>query len=54
MSSEYKILVDAYSEAVKQGDTATAATLLQEMDAIAIAADYDRARKEKGFAWRVG
>ena len=50
----FKIVAEAYAQAVADGDHGAAAALLEEMDQLAVAADCDRAALEKARSWRVG
>jgi hypothetical protein len=54
MISEFRILMDAYTQAFRDGDIATAEVLLKELDGLAISAQCDRARTEKSKGWTVG
>jgi len=54
MTSEFRILMDAYTQASRDGDTATAEVLLKELDGLAISSQCDRAKAEKSKGWTVG
>jgi hypothetical protein len=54
MASEFRILIEAYTQALADGDTETANVLLQEMDGLAVVAHADRTRAELSRDWLVG
>ena len=54
MTSDFRILLDAYTQASRDGDSATAEVLLKELDSIAVSSQCDRARVEKSKGWTVG
>lgn len=54
VSNEYRILLEAYTQASNDGDTDAAEALLKELDGFAILAQHDRIKAEKAKGWRVG
>lgn len=54
LNNEFRILVEAYTQASNDGDTGTAETLLKELDGIVVLAQHDRVRAEKAKGWTVG
>lgn len=54
MKNEFRILIDAYTQASNDGDTGTAETLLKEIDGIVVLSQHDRVKAEKIRGWTVG
>lgn len=54
MNKEFRILVEAYTQASKDGDTGTAEALLRELDGIVVLSQYARVNTEKSKGWTVG
>jgi len=50
----FKVLAEAYAEAMSDGQTAAAELILEEMEAIAGLAEVQRIETEKARNWRVG
>lgn len=50
INNEYRILLEAYTQASNDGDTGTAEALLRELDGLIVSSQYDRveAKKTKG------
>ena len=53
VNNEFRILLEAYTQASNDGDTGTAEALLRELDGIVIT-QYDRANTEKTKGYTVG
>lgn len=54
MKNEFRILIDAYTQASNDGDTGTAETLLKEIDGTVVLSQHDRVKAEKIRGWTVG
>ncbi|MEP0946613.1 hypothetical protein NC992_06995 [Leptolyngbya subtilissima DQ-A4] len=54
MNNEFRILIEAYTQASNDGDTATAETLMKELDGIVVLSQHDRLNTEKNKGWTVG
>lgn len=54
INNEFRILIEAYTQASNDGDTSTAETLLQELDSLVVLSQHDRVRAEKTKGWTVG
>ncbi|MBE9157049.1 hypothetical protein IQ265_09450 [Nodosilinea sp. LEGE 06152] len=54
INNEFRILMDAYTQASSDGDTGTAEALLRELDGLVVSSQYDRAKAEKIKGWTVG
>lgn len=54
MKSEFRILMEAYTQASNDGDIGTAETLLKELDGVVVLSQHDRVKAEKTKGWTVG
>ena len=54
ITNEFRILLDAYTQASNDGDRGTAEALLRELDGLVVSSQYDRVRAEKTKGWTVG
>ncbi|MBD1877044.1 hypothetical protein H6F75_26520 [Nodosilinea sp. FACHB-131] len=52
--NEFRILLDAYTQAANDGDTGTAEALMRELDGLVMSSQYDRMKAEKTEGWAVG
>jgi hypothetical protein len=54
INNEFRILLEAYTQASNDGDTGTAEALLRELDGLVMSFQYDRVNAEKIKGWTVG
>ncbi|MBD2108518.1 hypothetical protein [Nodosilinea sp. FACHB-13] len=54
IDNEFRIVLEAYTQATNDGDIGTAEALLRELDDLVVSSQYDRAKAEKIKEWTVG
>ena len=54
INNEFRILIEAYTQASSDGDMGTAEALLRELDGLVVSSQYDRVNAEKTKGWTVG
>jgi hypothetical protein len=54
INNEYRILLEAYTQASNDGDTGTAEALMRELDGLVVSAEDKRVKAEKAKGWTVG
>lgn len=47
INNEFRILIEAYTQASNDGDTGTAEALMRELDGLVMSSKYDRINAEK-------